>query len=254
MEAAVIVACGGTGARFREKTSCSTVEGESTGKEIPEKQFIMLAGKPVLAHTLDVLERHPDVGFVILILSEQQLNRGKSLVSGLWPEGQSTRYQKVKAVLPGGSDRQASVAKGISALADYGWQGPVLIQDGVRPCTSGQVYDRVIKGVLVNGNAVAAIRLRDTVKRADIDGVVQETLDRRELWQIQTPQGFWMRDLQEAYDEGLRLGLKVTDDAALVEALGRKVHLVEGDPANIKLTYPEDAVVLEAFLLKGIHL
>jgi 2-C-methyl-D-erythritol 4-phosphate cytidylyltransferase len=128
----------------------------------------------------------------------------------------------------------------------------VLVHDGVRPCTPAEVFDRVIDGILSHGNAVAALPMRDTIKRAGDDCVVRETLDRDGLWQIQTPQGFWMDELLEAYDEGRRRKLQVTDDAALLEALGREVYLVEGATASIKLTYPDDVVLLEALLLSQV--
>jgi len=242
-QAAVIVACGGTGTRFYGSAGS---EGDKDG--FSEKQFFLLAGKPVLAYTLDVLEKHPRVALVVLVLPRPLLDTGEALIKGIWPPGIALPYAKVKRVLAGGEDRQQSVANGIAALADLGWTGPVLVQDGVRPCTPGEVYDRVIDGVLTYGNAVAAIPLRDTVKRMDSQGIVQETIDRQGLWQIQTPQGFWMHELAEAYEEGRRKGRKVTDDAALVEALGHQVYLVKGDPANIKLTYREDVALLEALL------
>ena len=251
-QAAVIVACGGTGNRFKGELGNPKQAGVP---QLPEKQFVLLAGKPVLAHTLDVLEKHNGVRFVVLVLPDHLMDQGEALVQGQWQgvHGEicsepHTRYTKVKAILVGGKDRQASVANGLTALAALGWQGPVLVQDGVRPCTPSRVYDQVIEGVHRYGNAVAAIPIRDTIKRADGDGIVRETIDRRDLWQIQTPQGFWMADLQEAYDKGCQQGLQVTDDAALMEALGKCVHLVEGDPVNMKLTYPGDLDVLEAVL------
>ena len=259
-QAAVIVACGGSGARFRGSSAAEHGAGgfaeHSAGAQeagaggFAEKQFLMLAGKPVLAHTLDVLEAHPRVKLIVLVLPQHLVSVGESMAKGHWPahSGEGDAYAKVQALLAGGEDRQASVEKGLDALAGLGWRGPVLVQDGVRPCTPSQVYDRVIEGVLAKGNAVAAIPLRDTVKRADSGGIVCETLDREGLWQIQTPQGFWMDDLREAYTEGRRRGLRATDDASLVEALGQRVHLVEGYPANVKLTYPGDAALLEALL------
>jgi 2-C-methyl-D-erythritol 4-phosphate cytidylyltransferase len=208
----------------------------------------MLAGRPVLSHTLGLLEKHPRIELVILVLPEEHIAYGEMLVGGLWPNDGADAYLKVRFVVSGGDDRQGSVANGLAALAAFGWEGPVLIHDGVRPCTPPSVFDRVIEGVLSRGNAVAAIPVRDTIKRAGGDGTVLETLDRSGLWQIQTPQGFWMRELLEAYHEGRRRKLQVTDDAALLESLGHEVYLVEGDPASLKLTYPGDAVLLEALL------
>ena len=231
-QVAVIVACGGLGLRFG---------GDAADTE---KQFALLAGKPVLAHTLDVLAGHPRIELAVLVLPGKLVSRGEALI-----RGEAAGYDKVRAVVAGGASRRESVAHGLVALERLGWDGPVLVQDGVRPCTPPEVYDRVIDGVLARGNAVAAIPLRDSLKRAEDGGLVLENVDRRNLWQIQTPQGFWMAELREAHEEGRRRGIQATDDAALVEALGRQVYLVEGHPANSKLTYPEDMAVLEALLL-----
>ena len=253
-EAAVIVACGGLGLRYQKSlTQTPKAEERSTREgasdDLPEKQFLSLAGKPLLAHTLDALEKHALIRLVVLILPETLIGKGEALVKGLWPDRAADGYPKVRAVRAGGEDRTASVANGLAVLKEeFDWRGLVLIQDGVRPCTPTVVFDRVIEGAFSKGNAVAAIPLRDTIKCADGDGIVQRTLDRRNLWQIQTPQGFWMRDLEEAYREGRRLGIQATDDAALVEAIGQPVYLVKGDPANLKLTYPEDLALLEAIV------
>ena len=255
--AAVIVACGGLGLRFGGSPSAGAGYRDETGAGadsdagVDVKQFLNITGRPVLAHTLAIFERHPRVDFVVLVLPEEQLGKGRALAGGLWPDQGGQVFSKVRCIVAGGRDRQGSVANGLAALAGERRQGPVLIHDGVRPCTPDQVIDRVIDGVLLNGNAIPAIRLRDTVKRAGADGVVLETIDRRELWQVQTPQGFRMEELAEAYTEGRRRGLQVTDDAALLEALGRRVCIVDGHPANIKLTWPEDVPLLEALLSNG---
>jgi len=246
IQAAVIVACGGRGSRFRDGAEHTGISDAT-----PEKQFLEIAGKPVLSHTLDVIENHPRVSKIILVLPLEALDRGKRLVSGQWPP--SGPYTKVKAIIAGGENRQESVAKGLAELEQTGWDGPVLVHDGVRPCASARVYDRVIDGVLSNGNAIAAIPLRDTIKKADGNRRVSETLSREGLWLIQTPQGFWARELIEAYDEGKKRGLQVTDDASLLEALGRAVYLVDGDPINIKLTYKEDMAIIEAILMRVLY-
>ena len=253
-EAAVIVACGGLGLRYKNSLMHTPKAGDQSKRDgvsdgLQEKQFLSLAGKPLIAHTLDALEKHALIRLVVLILPEALIGKGEALVRGLWPNGTAKGYPKVRAVRAGGEDRIASVANGLAVLREeFDWQGLVLVQDGVRPCTPASVFDRVIEGAFAKGNAVAAIPLRDTIKSADGEGIVRRTLDRRNLWQIQTPQGFWMRDLEEAYREGRRLGIQATDDAALIEATGRPVYLVQGDPANLKLTYPEDLALLEAIV------
>lgn len=262
-KAAVILACGGSGRRFSDAAEAGAAAGAVTAAgpaagasvaaagiaaeagvgEAEAKQFLMLGDRPVLAYSLAFLENYSRVDEVVLVLPEQYLQRGEALIRGQWLPG--LRFPKVKTVLAGGASRQESVSKGLAALARR--QGPVLIHDGVRPYTPREVFDRVIDGVLAWGNAVAAIPVRDTIKRADQAGIVRETLERQGLWQIQTPQGFMLHELRQAYRQAGE-GLTVTDDAALMEACGCKIHLVEGHPANIKLTYPEDLLLLEALL------
>ena len=139
------------------------------------------------------------------------------------------------AVVTGGDDRQASALNGLMALptdADI-----ALIHDGARPFVTEKIIRRVIESVEKYGSGVAAVPARDTIKRADAEGNVLETLDRSMLWQMQTPQGFFVTDLLAAHAAA---EARYTDDAALMEAAGHSVRLVLGSPDNIKLTSPED--------------
>ena len=139
------------------------------------------------------------------------------------------------AIVPGGEDRQASALNGLRALPPDA--EIALIHDGARPFVSREIIRRVIDSVESRGSGVAAIPARDTIKRADGEGRVLETLDRSVLWQMQTPQGFFVGDLLKAHEAA---AARYTDDAALMEASGQPVYLVPGSPDNIKLTSPED--------------
>ena len=147
------------------------------------------------------------------------------------------------AVVTGGGDRQASALNGLMALpadADI-----ALIHDGARPFVTETIIRRVIESVGKYGSGVAAVPARDTIKRADAEGNVLETLDRSTLWQMQTPQGFFVRDLLAAHAAAKE---RYTDDAALMEAAGHSVRLVQGSPDNIKLTSPEDLRMVNGML------
>ncbi len=139
------------------------------------------------------------------------------------------------SVVPGGEDRQASALAGLRALPPDG--DVALIHDGARPFVTQEIIRRVLDSVERYGSGVAAVPARDTIKKADENGLVLETLDRRELWQMQTPQGFLIRDLILAHET---VAARCTDDAALMEAAGHSVRLVLGGYDNIKLTSPED--------------
>ncbi len=147
------------------------------------------------------------------------------------------------AIVPGGEDRQASALCGLRALPKDA--GIALIHDGARPFVTEEIIRRVIDSVKQCGSGVAAVPCRDTVKRADRDGNVQETLDRSALWQMQTPQGFFMKELLRAHETAKA---RYTDDAALMEAAGYPVRLVPGSPDNIKLTSPEDLRMVNGML------
>lgn len=151
------------------------------------------------------------------------------------------------AVITGGSDRQASALNGLMALptdADI-----ALIHDGARPFVTEEIVRRVIESVEKYGSGVAAVPARDTIKRADADGNVLETLDRSALWQMQTPQGFFVKDLLAAHAIAQA---RYTDDAALMEAAGHSVRLVQGSPDNIKLTSPEDLRMVNGMMTPRI--
>lgn len=151
------------------------------------------------------------------------------------------------AIVPGGADRQASALCGLQALppdADI-----ALIHDGARPFVTEAIIRRVIESVKQYGSGVAAVPCRDTIKRADSDGLVLETLDRSALWQMQTPQGFFVKDLLAAHAAA---PARYTDDAALMEAAGHAVRLVLGSPDNIKLTSPEDLRMINGMLTPRI--
>ena len=152
----------------------------------------------------------------------------------------------VKAVVPGGSERQHSVYNGLKALpedAEY-----VLIHDGARALVTEQVIRRALESVEQHGSGVAAIPVVDTIKRAAADGLVQETPDRSTLYAIQTPQSFRLDVILSAHEKAAADGFLGTDDASLLEHAGIPVYLSEGDRENIKLTTPTDLELAEVIL------
>ncbi len=152
----------------------------------------------------------------------------------------------VKAVVPGGSERQYSVYNGLKALpedAEY-----VLIHDGARALVTEQVIRRALESVEQHGSGVAAVPVVDTIKRATAEGLVQETPDRSTLYAIQTPQSFRMDVIMAAHERAREDGFLGTDDASLLEHAGIPVYLSEGDRENLKLTTPTDLELAEVIL------
>jgi 2-C-methyl-D-erythritol 4-phosphate cytidylyltransferase len=150
--------------------------------------------------------------------------------------------------VPGGDRRRDSVASGLAAISDY--TGFILIHDAARPLVTPDLVRAVIDRLLVGDVAgvVPVVPVRDTLKRVAGEFVV-ETVDRADLVAVQTPQGFNLETLRAAHAVA---GGDATDDASMVEAAGGKIAIVDGDPANLKVTYPEDLAVAEA-LRSGRH-
>ena len=204
-----------------------------------EKQFLHLQGIPVLAHTLEVFDKSPEVDGVVLVVAPQQRQALKERVLGPYP------CRKLLGVVDGGSERQDSVARGLEVVP--GDCELIVVHDGVRPLLSVELLGAVLEAANHHGAALAAIPAGETVKRAKAE-VVAETLERETIWLAQTPQAFQANLLRLAYEKASRDKMLVTDDAALVERMGVEVHLVLGSPENIKVTTPTDLVVAEAIL------
>ena len=160
-----------------------------------------------------------------------------------------TRYgfgKVVRQIVAGGDTRQASVANGLRALpADA---QAVLVHDGARPLVTEAVIQRVLDSVARLGSGVPAIPVTDTIKRADKELRILETLDRESLYAMQTPQGFAVSGLKAAHERAAADGYLGTDDASLLEHAQMPVYLTQGDPENIKLTTPDDLYRAEAIL------
>lgn len=205
------------------------------------KQFLPLAGKPVLAHTLTVLAACSLIDAIILMTDSEYVSFCRDELIPAY------NLRKIKAVLPGGAERQDSVFRGLEFLQHCA-PPLVLVHDGVRPLVPVSCVYRVIETAASGGAAVLAVPVKDTIKAAGEAGTVLETLDRRFLWTAQTPQAFSFSLLVRAHQQAQRDGYRGTDDASLLERLGAEVKLVPGSYENIKITTPEDLVWAEAIL------
>ncbi len=214
--------------------------GRRMGAGLP-KQFLMLAGRPVLSHCLQTLERVEAVQEVIVVGPGEELGELRGLC--IEPYGLS----KVREVVPGGDQRQDSVAAGVERALARGaaW---ILVHDGVRPLAPAALFSRVLEAARQTGAAAAAMPCVDTVKRAGEDRLVEATLDRSRLWLIQTPQVFRADLLAQALEAAAEAGFYATDEAGLIEWQGGRVKLVEGSGMNLKVTTPEDLRLARAWL------
>ncbi len=155
-------------------------------------------------------------------------------------------FRKVTKVVPGGEQRQDSVRH---ALAEVDRETEiVLVHDAVRPFLTLEMIRQVVDAAVQHGGAIIALPMRDTVKQVGAGGRIERTVDRRPLWLAQTPQAFRKDWLDEAHRKAQIEGIHATDDAHLVELIGKTVVVVEGSGENIKVTRPEDLAIGEAIL------
>lgn len=202
------------------------------------KPWLELAGQPVLFHALRPFLADARVSAVRVALAPDEAGDPPAWLAGL-----DARLE----VVAGGDSRTESVARAVEALPPD--VQIILVHDAARPLVSGAVVDRVIVEASRGHGAVAGWPATDTLKRVDAGRRIAETPDRREYWHAQTPQGFPADILRRAlagYDPAAR----ATDDAALVEAQGGEVIMVEGSPWNLKVTRPEDLPVAEFLLAR----
>lgn len=204
------------------------------------KAFLELDGRPMLEHSLAVFDAHPRVDDIILLVPAPLLEEASRITA---------RYRKVTGVVPGGRRRQDTVALGLERIAAGGAGDLVLIHDAARPLVDPDLITRVVEAAARTGAAVPGLRPADTVREeGGKDGARRagRTLERDRLVLTQTPQGFELETLRVASHAAR--GVEVTDDAMMVERLGRPVEIVAGSPRNLKITSPEDLVLAAALL------
>lgn len=212
--------------------------GKRMGSIIP-KQFLLLAGKPVLMHTIEVFHRF-DVNInIIVVLPESQVETWKSLCE----EHQFTVEHRIAI---GGATRFDSVKSGL-ALVDE--EGVVGVHDGVRPLVQSQTLMRCYIEASAYGSAVPVSDSKESVRIMDEKGC-SHAIDRSTVRMVQTPQVFRTKLLKEAYKQEFKSSF--TDDASVVEASGHIIHLSSGNKENIKITTPDDMIYAEALLARGI--
>jgi len=205
------------------------------------KQYLEIDGKPLLVHTLRTFQECHAVDSIIIVVPEKDVDYC------LHQMVQRYQLSKVYKVISGGERRQDSVRNGIEAVADScRW---VLIHDGVRPFVSIELIEKVIKAARRYRAVITGLPVTETIKRVGSKANVLKTIERNDLWLIQTPQIFNREDIHLAHQEALKRGwTEATDDAFLAEKMGISVKIIEGEERNIKITTPHDLQVAR-FLL-----
>lgn len=204
------------------------------------KQFLPLRDVPLIVRTLQAVEQVPEIAAAVVAIPEGYAAQLRHLCS-------QYQLRKVSRIIVGGARRQDSVAKALQTeearQAEY-----IVIHDAVRPLVPHWLFQRVLEAAQRYGAAVPGLPPTDTVKEVAADGTVCRTLQREQLRLIQTPQAFRLELLARAYQAAAQQGWEGTDDAALVEALGHPVAIVDGAPENLKITHPLDFRLAESLL------
>jgi 2-C-methyl-D-erythritol 4-phosphate cytidylyltransferase len=215
VSAAAVIVAGGKGTRLAGPV---------------RKQYLEIGGEPVLLRAVRPYCDHPRIDSVLVVLPEEDAIEPPAWLSALRVH-----------VVGGGAERGDSVWNGLTSLPDS--IDLVLVHDGARPFVDREVIDRVLDAAAQG--AIAAVRVTDTIKEVDPDGLIAATPDRARLWRAQTPQGFPRDALVRAYREARRDGFASTDDAAVFERYVGPVRVVEGSERNLKVTVPEDVALAE---------
>ncbi len=204
------------------------------------KQYLQIGGMPIVGRTIALFQEATCVDDIYVITPEQEIPYCRTEVVERYG------FTKVRAIIPGGKERQHSVLNGLRALDGTGEDDVILIHDGVRPFISRHILEHAVATAREYDGALVAVPVKDTVKIVEA-GVVRDTPPRESIWLAQTPQAFRYGIIRGAHEMADAEGFLGTDDASLVERMGREVHIVLGDYRNIKITTPEDLLLAEAF-------
>lgn len=204
------------------------------------KQYLLLAGEPILVHTVRAFAANNHIGTIVVVVPADLVDESRDLLARHGVTHPNLQFTA------GGYRRQDSVRAGM-ALLDSDIE-IILVHDGARPLVTQEIINRCFEAALAGGAAVAAVPVKDTLKRADDLKRVSTTVDRTSLWQAQTPQAIRRELLESAYQNNS--DADVTDESSLLEKAGIQVSLVEGAETNIKITHPEDLNLAEKIMAR----
>jgi len=216
--------------------------GQRAGKKKIKKNYMELSGRPVLARTLEVFEKTPQVDEIIVVTADEDLEYCRKEIV------EKYGFTKVAAILGGGKERQDSVANALEYAAKNLSCDIILVHDGARPLITRKIIEATVASVKEYGSGVVAMPVKDTIKEVTGDGIIRATPPREQLRAVQTPQGFLSDILIEASRAARKDNVICTDESSLVERLGIEVRVVQGSYENIKITTAEDIPLAEAIL------
>lgn len=219
--------------------SAIIVAGGSSQRMGFDKLFAVIAGEPVIAHSIRAFERATSVSEILVVARDQRHDEIRRISA-------CAEFKKIRAIVRGGERRQDSVRAGLDRIgheAKY-----VAVHDAARPLITPEQIERAFEQCRVHGSASLAQPVNDTLKRADTDLLVVGLVDRHQLYAMQTPQIFDRKLIEDAYRGVYAENASVTDEVSAVERLGHKIALVLNEDFNFKITYPRDLPVADFIL------
>lgn len=208
-------------------------KGTRMGSEIP-KQFLLLDGIPILIRTLMKFAENDQVDEIVLVIPKGYYDYFVNL---------NYSFSKTVHLVEAGSERQDSVRNGLEFIESQGWKGIVVIHDGVRPLVSNEVIRNGITLCKIHRSAACGVKPKDTIKSRNPEGYSTGTLNRNELFLVQTPQVFHLDDILHAHRMIKEREIPSTDDTMVYEEIFGPVYLYEGSYDNIKITTKEDLLI-----------
>ncbi len=225
----------------KEKTGVVLLAAGAGTRFGKDKIFFELAGKPVIAWSLDVFEKFPFVSEIVLVFNKDNMKKARAFLK-------ERNYKKISAVCIGGKRRQDSVYNGLKNAGDWKY---VIIHDGARPFIDEEIILRGMEETKKTGAAIAAVPVKDTIKIVNPENLIEHTLERDRLWAVQTPQIFDYETILKAHE--MNKNVNVTDDASMLERAGFSVKIFLGSYNNIKITTPEDIEIGKSIASKLIR-
>lgn len=209
-------------------------------KSIP-KQFLLIHGKPIIIHTLEVFEKTARIDSVVVVMLEEKIEFTKKLLKKFG-------LNKVSAIVGGGETGQQSINNGLQKVHElYGDDCIVLIHDGVRPLINSELLDANIDCVYKNGNAVSGVKCVETVLLLGDNNICEEIVDRSRAWLGRAPQSFFITDILEAHNKAKIDNLSFIDSATMMKHYGAKLNIIECKRNNIKVTTQEDYKLMRVY-------
>lgn len=212
-------------------------------KDIP-KQFLKMHDKPIIVHTLELFEDHPEIDAIVVACVSNYIGYMNELV-------RKYNLKKVQKIVPGGKSGQESIFNGLKAAEMIGNRDKdiVLIHDGVRPLINAKTIRDNIESVQKYGSAITSVRAKETIIVVDDNETIKSVNDRARSRLARAPQSFYLKDILKAHEKSIADNkLDFIDSCSMMTYYGKKLHLVDGPQENIKITTPDDFYTMRALL------